>query len=218
MACWGSQTALAASQFRDVWPKSRLHATCPTNDSFRTADGVWFVMCYGSYDLFYNHVMRFIGREDLVDDPRYFPTTNLTYETTTEIIQIIEQAFAQKTWEEWQPIFQENDVPVEKINNYRDILADEEVYESDILRPLPYDAFGNKSIITSPIRLGSVGDPVLYRSRPIGYDTKRIMEEYGYDGDEIAALDRAGAVKCYNGPELPASVTAPSYGRIKPRE
>ena len=216
MACWGFQTGLAGVQFRDEWPKSRKHIACPTNNSYRTSDGVWFIMCYGSYNIFYNHVMRFIGREDLVDDSRYFPQENMDYDTSAEIIQILEDAFAKKSWDEWQPIFKENDVPIERINTLKDVLADEEVYSSDIMRPLPYDAFGTKCLTTSPIRLGSIGDPVLYRSRPIGYDTKRIMEEYGYSGDEIDALAESGAVKCYDGPALPDSVTAPSYGHIAP--
>ena len=64
---------------------------------------------------------------------------------------------------------------------------------------------------TSPVRLASVGDPVLHRSRPVGYDTKRIMSEYGYSEEDIEKLDGT-AVKLYKGPELPDSVTEPSFG------
>ena len=90
-------------------------------------------------------------------------------------------------------------------------MEDEEVYASDILRKVKYDAFGEKVIPTSPIRLDSVGDPILRKSRPIGYDTAAVMTEYGYSNEEIRELD-GEAVTCYHGPSLPDSVFEPSYG------
>ena len=87
----------------------------------------------------------------------------------------------------------------------------DEVYASDILRKVKYDAFGEKVIPTSPIRLDSIGDPVLRKSRPIGYDTAAVMTEYGYSDEEIRELD-GEAVTCYHGPSLPDSVFEPSYG------
>ncbi|MGI6590781.1 MAG: CaiB/BaiF CoA transferase family protein [Eggerthellaceae bacterium] len=214
MACWGFQHGIAETQFGDQWPKSRRHVTCPTNDSYHSSDGVWFLICYGSYNLFYNHVMRFIGREDLVDHPIYSKQETMMEQgvDTEVVIDIIEKAFAQKTWAEWEQIFKENDVPYQRINTFHDVLEDEEAYDNDILRPIHYDAFGDKCLTTSPIRMESVGDPVLYRSRPIGYDTAEVMREYGYTDDQIEAMAASGAVGIYDGPELPDSVFAPSFG------
>ena len=55
-ALWAMQIMLASTQFGDKWPKSRYNVTCPTNNSYRTKDDVWFMICYGSYDIFYDHV------------------------------------------------------------------------------------------------------------------------------------------------------------------
>ena len=92
------------------------------------------------------------------------------------------------------------------------MLEDEEAYDNDILRVVHYDTWGDYRMATSPIRFQSVGDPVLHRSRPIGYDTARIMKEYGYTDDDVKRMTEEGAVKCYDGPELPESVFEPSYG------
>jgi crotonobetainyl-CoA:carnitine CoA-transferase CaiB-like acyl-CoA transferase len=211
-ACWAFQTGIAGVQFNDVWPKSREHAMCPTNNTYRTKDDVWFLICYGSYNLFYNSVMSIIGREDLVDDARYFPQENMDYEANAQIIRILEEAFAQKTWDEWVEIFKAHEVPHSKLNNLVDILEDEEAYANDILRPVHYDAFGEKMLPTSPIRLDSVGDPILRKSRPIGYDTARVLKEYGYTDAQIDSLVSDGSIKLYDGPELPDSVFEPSYG------
>ena len=183
-ALWAMQIMLASTQFGDKWPKSRYNVTCPTNNSYRTKDDVWFMICYGSYDIFYDHVMRSIGLDDLIGDER---------------------------------IFKENDFPYQRLYQAQDILNDEEAYANDILRSVHYDAFGEKVLPTSPIRFESMGDPVLRKSRPIGYDTARIMEAYGYTPDEIGKMDGT-SVLCYGGEEMPESVFVPSYGPRSKRD
>ena len=213
LACWGFQTGLAGTQFGDEWPKSRKNVRCPTNNTYYSQDGVWFLICYGSYNLFYNYVMEFIGRSDLLDDPRYFPQENMDDKRNSEIIAIIEEAFASKPWSYWQSVFVKKDVPYEKINTFKDILADPDVYKNDILRPIHYDAFGEKSLTTIPIRLESQGDPVLKRSKPIGYDTERVLvNDFGYSESDVRKLIKKGTLRCYEGPELPSSIFELSYG------
>ena len=130
-----------------------------------------------------------------------------------EIIAIIEEAFAAKPWEYWLDVFAKQDVPYEKINTFKDILADPDVYKNDILRPIHYDAFGEKSLTTIPIRMESQGDPVLRRSKPIGYDTARVLiDDFGYSQADVEEFVGEKAVRCYKGPQLPASVFELSYG------
>ena len=163
--------------------------------------------------------MRTIGLDDLVGDERYNKASEINDGSgkNSEVVRILEKQFLTKTWAEWEPIFKANEIPYEKLYLPSDILADEEVYASDILRKLHYDAFGEKVIPTSPIRLDSMGDPVLHKSRPVGYDTAEVMHQYGYSDDEIEKLD-GDAVTCYHGPELPESVLEPSFGPRSKRE
>lgn len=212
-ALWAMQIMLASSQFGDKWPKSRYEATCPSNNTYRSKDGVWFIICYGSYDLFFEHLMTSIGLTSILGDERY--TTSAVINNgeggNTEVVKMLEAHFLTEDWSHWEPIFKENEIPYQRLYLPDDILHDEEAFANDALRTLHYDAFGEKVLPTAPIRLASVGDPVLHRSRPVGYDTARIMGEYGYSESEIAKL--AGkAVKLYDGPTLPDSVLEPSFG------
>lgn len=68
-------------------------------------------------------------------------------------------------------------------------------------------------VTTPPFRLDSIGDPVLYRSRPIGYDTRKILKNIaGYTDAEIDKLAADGAVMEYDGDPLPPEVLEPSFG------
>lgn len=212
-ALWALQMMLGSAQFGDTWPKSRYAATCPTNNTYCSKDGVWFIICYGSYDLFFEHTMSTIGLDEIIGDVRYSTAAAINDGGggNTEVVKMMERQFLTQDWEYWEPLFKEREIPYQKLYGAKDILEDEEAYANDILRPLEYDAFGKKSLTTSPIRLESVGDPILYKSRPIGYDTARVMRAYGYSDEDVAGLD-GSAVACYNGPDLPASAFAPSHG------
>lgn len=56
----------------------------------------------------------------------------------------------------------------------------------------PYGEEEDYVITTMPFRLDSIGDPVLRRSRPTGYDTRRILNDYGYDDATVDKLVEDG--------------------------
>ena len=123
--------------------------------------------------------------------------------------------------------FQAGDIPFEKIQTVTDVLQDQEAFDNDQLRYMKYEKQGPSSpygeeedyvITTMPFRLDSIGDPVLRRSRPTGYDTRRILNDYGYDDATVDKLVEDGAVMCYTGDPLPASVLEPSYGPNSKRD
>ena len=176
-------------------------------------DGTWFVLCMGSSYTYFPLIMQLLELDDLLEDEKYssLEIMNSTG-TNVDAIKKMEEAFAKYDFAHWQKIFDENSIAYHRLYYFEDILEDVEAYANDILRKLPYETFGEKALATSPIRLESVGDPVLYRSRPIGYDTKIVMKEYGYSDGEIETLLRENAVKAYEGPELQGCVLEASYG------
>jgi crotonobetainyl-CoA:carnitine CoA-transferase CaiB-like acyl-CoA transferase len=212
-ACWAMTSAIMASQQGAEYPKNRKDAPCPTNNSYRSADGVWFLMCFGHYNRYFELVMRTIGLDHLVGNKDYDTLEAIGPSgANTQVIEWMEEAFARQDFDYWEKLFKERDIPFQRCFTVEDILQDDEAFDNDILRKVHYDDLGECAITTSPVRLGSVGDPELHRSLPIGYDTRAVMREYGYTDDDIAALSAEGAVLCYSGRPAPASVLTPSHG------
>lgn len=216
---WGMMSALCAQQQGQPHPKSRAEAPCPTVTSYVTSDGVWFVMCFGNYNKFHRKVFQCIGMDAKYwEDPAYTSLEALAENgRAPEVIAAMEAIFKQRTWAEWEPILTRNELACEKCQTVEDVLADPEAFANDQLRRVYYEDQGYGSdhsytVTTAPVRLGSLGDPVLYRSRPVGYDTRAVLEELGYGLAEIDAADQAGEVRCYAGEPLPDSVLRPSYG------
>ncbi|MGI6591622.1 MAG: CaiB/BaiF CoA transferase family protein [Eggerthellaceae bacterium] len=216
---WGMMSAICAQQQGQQHPKNRAEAPCPTNNSYVTSDGVWFVMCFGNYNKFCRKVFECIGMDPKYwQDPEYNNLEALAKNgNNVEVIAEMERIFKQKTWAEWEPFLAENELACEKCRTVADVLEDKEAFDNDQLRRVRYDDQGygpdhSYTITTAPVRLASLGDPVLYRSRPVGYDTREVLEGLGYSDEEIAAADADGSIKCYQGAPMPPSVLEPSYG------
>jgi hypothetical protein len=59
--------------------------------------------------------------------------------------------------------------------------------------------------------MASVGDPVITRAKPVGYDTAAVMRDLGYSDQDVSRFIEAGYVRCFEG-EAPESLELPSYG------
>jgi len=216
---WGMMSAICAQQQGQEHPKDRRKAPCPTNNSYVTADGVWFVMCFGNYNKFHRKVFDALGMDARFwEDPELNNLEALARNgRNVEVVAEMERKFRQKTWAEWEPFLAEQELACEKCRTVEDVLADEEAFANDQLRRVYYQDQGygddhSYTVTTMPVRLASMGDPVLRRSLPVGYDTHEVLSEIGWSDDEIASADAAGEVKCYAGPAMPESVLQPSYG------
>ncbi len=212
-ACYAMTAAIMARQQGTEFPKSRKKAPCPSNNTYKSRDGIWFLVCQPHYDKYFDQLMALIGRSELVGDERYntLGTIGLN-DRIAEVVRFFEDGFVRQDFAYWEEAFQKSDISYQKLFTMDDILNDREVYDNDILRKVKYESLGMYSVLTTPIRMKSVGDPEMHRSRPIGYDTRRIMQEYGYSNDEIDRLNAACSIRCYDGRPLPESVLAPSYG------
>jgi crotonobetainyl-CoA:carnitine CoA-transferase CaiB-like acyl-CoA transferase len=176
-------------------------------------------MCFGNYNKFHRKVFEALEMDARFwEDPELNSLEALARNgRNVEVIAEMERKFRQKTWAEWEPFLAEQELACEKCRTVEDVLQDEEAFANDQLRRVYYEDQGygddhSYTVTTMPVRLGSLGDPVLRRSLPVGYDTRAVLEEIGWSEDEIAAADAAGEVKCYAGPAMPESVLRPSYG------
>lgn len=199
-AVWAMQIAMVSRQSGAAYPRSRKEVPCPFNNTYKSKDDIWFLICNGNYNKYFDEMMTAFGLGYLVGNKDYDTLEVINeHKRNGYIVKLLEDAFATKTFEEWEGIFREHEIPYQKCFTVDDVLADEEAYANDILRPLHYQDFGDRVIPTSPIRLKSVGDPELRMSKPIGHDTRAYLLKYGYSEEDVARLEAEGAVKCFKG-------------------
>lgn len=216
---WGMSAALVAQQQGCDYPKDRMEAKCPTNNSYMSSDGIWFLMCFGHYNKYHELVFKTLEMDEKWwTDPEYASLEILAENGKyVDVVKALHEACQKFTFEELEKRFRENDIPFEKIQSVQDVLEDDEAYLNDQLRRLHYEGqgYGDDSgytVTTTPFRLKSIGDPDLKRSLPIGYETRMIAKEHGLSDEEIDTLIANGAILEYSGDPVPDSVFEISQG------
>lgn len=206
-AIWGGNIGVMATQFGATYPKSRRRVPNPFNNTYQVAGGEWVLICMPNYDKYFAMMMQMLGLDEHADDPEISTLPALKASgRAPDVIGLLEDAFAGRTFEEWSPVLRDNQVPHQRLFRYQDIIGDDETYDNDALRMVEYREFGAKAIPTSPVRFASFGDPPLVLSKPKGYHTREYLLALGYDDAQIAALESAGAVTCWHGEQVPDRV------------
>ena len=105
-----------------------------------------------------------IERPDLFADPR-FASTGLRAQHQGELLEILEQVFADFTCEELLARFRAAGVPSSPINSYSEALADPQVAHMGWVQPVRLPSGVETRTFTSPLRFSGEGFPI-YRDPP----------------------------------------------------
>lgn len=203
IAIWGHCHGIQSHQFGAQYPCDRKKVNNPFNNTYQAKDGTWFLICLPDYDRYYVPVMTMLGQTDLLDDERISTLAALRETGLQEfVVQRIGEGFATKDYEEWDDILLKEEVPHQKLYDYNDILADQELYDNDALRRYESLEFGERALNTTPLRFSSYGDPPIVLAKPVGYHTERYLKSKGYSDEQIAQLEEKGAIKCWHGIDL----------------
>lgn len=195
-AAWVLNVMTVATQepWNRKYPRTRLE-TSPT--PYKTKDGEWIIpSVLVGFDKFLPALCRATGRSELIEDPRFSTKTNFTKpDNLAAFIAIMEQEFAKKTADEWQPIFDAEGVNYSRLGHMKDILNSEQALINGYVREHT-SRNGHKCRITvPPIQSRNVGlAPETYAPK-IGEHTAEILRELGYSEQEIQSMCESGAVR-----------------------
>ncbi|MGX9935285.1 CaiB/BaiF CoA transferase family protein [Advenella kashmirensis] len=131
---------------------------------FRCKQG-YFGMAAGNNSL-WKSVCQVVGRPELFDDER-FTSTSLRAQHQQALLEIMESIFASEDAQYWLEQFRAAGVPCAPINQYSDVLADEQVAHMNWVQNIPLPNGLTARTFASPIRFDgqtsriAVGPPAL---------------------------------------------------------
>lgn len=144
-------------------------------------DGLWVRLC------------KAIGREDLLEDPR-FKTNPLRVEHREELVPILEEVFRARSSAEWMEILDEAGVPNSPINDIPAVIKDSQVQARSMMVKVPHPDIPDLRVPNSPIRL-SDSPPTVRRCPPhLGEHNEEVLRELGYADRDIARMREQGAI------------------------
>jgi len=167
------------------------HPTGFPTGVFPARDGVINVAATG--DRMFRDFLRVVGAEHLADDER-FATSRARAGHRDELRAEVEGKMRQFTRAELIERLNDAGVPAGPILSIDQVFSDPQVEHLGLAETVQSDLFGPLRLVRAPMRLSRTSTSLRRAAPTPGGDTVAVLREFGYGQEEIAALEKSGAV------------------------
>ncbi|MVB09563.1 Cinnamoyl-CoA:phenyllactate CoA-transferase [Caprobacter fermentans] len=189
---------IQASNYEGIaqqYPIDVRKAANPFNAAWRTKDDRFIQTCMPDYNTYYKAFMKAIGREDLVENENYFPILTCQKKgLTSEVYDIVMEAFSRKTVEEWTRILASADVPFALAKNWMEIREDKQAEANNCFYDMRYSTGNTRRLVRLPVKFQQMGVPDYRRGPMIGEQGPEILKDIGYDEKQVQNLMESGTL------------------------
>jgi crotonobetainyl-CoA:carnitine CoA-transferase CaiB-like acyl-CoA transferase len=158
---------------------------------FGTPGGPIVVACLN--DTFWAPICRGIGREELIDDPR-FVNNPARAANRDELVPLLEELLASAPRDHWLERLRAQGAPCAPVNELHEALAEPQIAHNGALIELTHPRYGSYTVPNNPINM-SASPP-----RPKGYvpgvgeHTRQVLAEFDYDEATISKFETMGVL------------------------
>ncbi|HJX12045.1 MAG TPA: CoA transferase, partial [Dehalococcoidales bacterium] len=134
-----------------------------------------------------------IDKTEWIDNLRY-ATMESREKNREEIIKLLDELFATRTWAEWEKSFRENDLIVSVNQTVSEILEDEQAMANNFYTDIEHPVMGKARLLNSPLQFSETPAQIKSVAPPVGAHTEEVLLELGYSWEEIASLKEDGVI------------------------
>ena len=167
----------------------------PFNAAWRTKDDRFIQTCMPDFNTYYKAFITAVGREDLADSQEYFPILTCQEKgLTSELYDIVMDAFSKKTVAEWTLILEAADIPFDLAKNWMEIRNDKQAEANNCFYDMTYSNGNTRRLVRLPVKFQEMGVPE-YKTGPlIGEQGAEVLKELGYEDAQIKEMQDKGAL------------------------
>lgn len=164
----------------------------PLSGTYRTKDDRHVQLVFLESDRYWADFCRLIGREELIDDPR-FADLVARERNSAACVAELDGEFARRTLDEWKDVLADMDAPWAPVQSIAELVDDPQVIANDYIGEVKVEGGGSYRLPRVPVQLDE-RPPPLRRAPEHGEHTETMLLELGYGWDRIVELKDAGVI------------------------
>jgi crotonobetainyl-CoA:carnitine CoA-transferase CaiB-like acyl-CoA transferase len=161
--------------------------------NYRCADGRHLVLMMLQERRFWPIFCAAIGREDLLNDPRFTPDSR-RHENMAELVTVMESMFEEKSRDEWAALLNPSECIWAPVQTPTEVCRDEQVLSNRYIVPVERPGEETLQVASSPVQFGGGTVEVRRPASEIGEHTEEVLLEFGYTWDDIARFKGSEAI------------------------
>ncbi len=156
-------------------------------DCYEAKDG-WVMLGVTSNPI-WRRFCRAIGREDIMDDPRFAKNDEIRYLNAAELSPIVAAWVKERYVDDVVEIFTKARVPCSRVNNIPQMIEDPQVKERQALVPMEYPGLGELLIPGVAIKMSKTPGSIDRRAPKVGENNEEVYGRLlGLTPEDLAAL------------------------------
>jgi crotonobetainyl-CoA:carnitine CoA-transferase CaiB-like acyl-CoA transferase len=186
---WQSAIALATG----VAPVA-MGSAHPLNapyQAFETADG-WIVVG-GANQKNWQRIADALGASELIHDPR-FATAGLRVQHLAELEAELTPRFRRQSSEHWLAALEKQGVPCGPVRDMLQALSDPQTIAREMVVEVPHATLGTVQTLGVPVKFSRTPANIRHGAPVYGQHSREVLRDCGFGADEIATLERDGAL------------------------
>ena len=160
---------------------------------YQAKDGRWLQFNMVRNEELMNLVFTAMEATDLLVDER-FKTPGAMHRHRDEVGARIQEIIATKSSDEWLQIFEEFDVPINRIAIVEETPTDEQILLNRMVSTPVNSDIGVPLVVNHPVRVSGVEHVPMKLAPRLGEHSQEVLEELGYDSNSIDELLSNGVV------------------------
>ena len=161
---------------------------------YQCKGGAWLRISNPQPARYWKPFVEALGIQHILEDPTMPGAEDGTVQSP-ELMKLIEDTFASKTFEEWDAIFRRYGFIYARIQTIDELPDDPQVIANDYITDFDHPDMGAVKVCNFPVAFSETPATMQSAAPELGQHTEDVLiEELGYDWEDIGRFQEAGAI------------------------
>ena len=173
-------------------PTGSAHIMSAPYQAFPTADG--WITVGAANQANWLRLIEVIEAPELISDQRFKENADRMVHLD-QLTEVLQPYFRRRTSADWLARFEKAGLPAGPIYNMKEVLENEQTQARNMVTEVPHQTLGSTKTLGAAVKFSRTPGEVRRGAPILGQHTREILAELGFSADEVAGMEREGAVK-----------------------